>query len=102
VCGIKIKTLSFWNTIGFRPQAKLDTPTELGPIEKAIINSWKICPSNSGQISCTETERNNLEERKSKLLSGGRLKSRTYILREGADKSLARPTSRCRKKESIV
>ena len=53
-------------------------------------------------MSCTETSRNNLEERKSKLHRGGRLESRTYILRGGADKSLAQPTSRCRRTESVV
>jgi hypothetical protein len=37
VLGIEIKTLRFWNTIGFRSQVKLETPTELGPIEKAIL-----------------------------------------------------------------
>jgi hypothetical protein len=43
VFGIKIKKITFWN-IAFRPQAKLETPTELGPIEKEIINSWAFCP----------------------------------------------------------
>jgi hypothetical protein len=36
--GIEITTLRFLS------QAKLETATELSPIEKAIINSWTFCP----------------------------------------------------------
>jgi hypothetical protein len=45
VLRIEIKTLCFWNTFGFRPHAKLEAPTELGPIEKAIVEGVVFGPS---------------------------------------------------------